>query len=385
MALDAIPFTRPFRTPDELAYLEEVLDSGHGQGDGVFTRRASALLEGITGARHALLTPSGTHALELALWLLDLEPGDEVIVPSFTFSSTAAAAVQVGAVPVFVDIDARTGNIDPDAVAAAVGPRTRAMCVVHYGGVGVDIDPIARTASEHGLAIVEDNAHGLGGTWQGRALGTLGDLAAQSFHSTKNVHAGEGGALLTSSDVLAERAEIVREKGTDRSKFIRGQIDKYSWVDRGSSFLPSELNAAVLTAQLEHFEEIQRLRHAVWAAYAQRLPEWAAAHGWSLMHVPEGAEHPAHVFYMLAPDHAEQTAMIAHLRDAGIQATFHYVPLDSSVAGRRFGRTPSPCTVTADFSARLVRLPLFTGMTPEQVDRVVDGVQSYVRVPGQGC
>jgi len=378
VTLDLIPFSRPYRTPDELRYLDEVLTSGHGQGDGPFTQRANALITAITGAPHRLLTPSGTHALELAFWLLDLEPGDEVVVPSFTFTSTAAAVVQVGAVPVFVDVDPRTGNMDPAAFAAAVTPRTRAVCVVHYGGVGVDVDAIAAIAEPNDIRIVEDNAHGLGASWRGRKLGTLGDVAAQSFHATKNVHAGEGGALLTGSDELADRAEVIREKGTDRSRFLRGQVDKYSWVDRGSSFLLSELGAAVLTGQLEHFDEIQRLRHAVWDAYATGLAGWAAGSGWSLMHVPAEAEHPAHVFYVLAPDHAGQTEMLSHLRSRGVQGTFHYVPLDTSAAGRRFGRTPSPCTVTADFSSRLVRLPLWAGLTDAQVDRVLDAVVSFV-------
>lgn len=377
VTLDAIPFSRPFRTPEELRYLDEVLASGHGQGDGPFTQRASALIGSITGVHHTSLTPSGTHALELAFWLLDLEPGDEVVVPSFTFTSTAAAVVQVGAVPVFVDIDPRTGNIDPEAFAAAITPRTRAVCVVHYGGVGVDFDAIKAAAAPQGIRIVEDNAHGLGASWRGIKLGTLGELAAQSFHSTKNVHAGEGGALLTESETLAERAEVIREKGTDRSRFLRGQVDKYSWVDRGSSYLLSELNAAVLTGQLEHFDEIQGLRHSIWSTYAESLSGWAENSGWTLMHVPEEAEHPAHVFYVLAPDHAGQTEMLAHLRAQGVNGTFHYVPLDTSVAGRRYGRTPEPCTVTASFSSRLVRLPLWAGLTPAQVSRVVEAVQSF--------
>ncbi|MGP7960244.1 dTDP-4-amino-4,6-dideoxygalactose transaminase [Sanguibacter sp. A247] len=377
MTVDAILFSRPYRTPDELGYLDEVLASGHGQGDGPFTQRAIDLIGAITGTHHSLLTPSGTHALELAFWLLDLEPGDEVVVPSFTFTSTAAAVVQVGAVPVFVDIDSRTGNIDPAAFAAAISPRTRAVCVVHYGGVGVDFDAITAVAEPHGIRIVEDNAHGLGASWRGRKLGTLGDVAAQSFHSTKNVHAGEGGALLTGSDEMADRAEVIREKGTDRTRFLRGQVDKYSWVDRGSSFLLSELNAAVLTGQLEHFEEIQARRHAVWDAYAAGLAGWAVESGWSLMHVPAEAEHPAHVFYVLAPDHAGQTDMLSHLRAHGINGTFHYVPLDTSVAGRRYGRTPFPCTATADFSSRLVRLPLWTGLTEAQIARVIETVQTY--------
>lgn len=372
-----VPFTKPYRAPHEMDYLGEVLDSGYSGGDGPFTRRASELLRGITGAPQALLTPSGTHALELAAWLLDLGPGDEVIVPSFTFSTTAAAVVATGATPVFADIERNTLGLDMDAVAAAVTPRTRAVFVVHYGGVAPEMDRLADIAARHGLLVVEDNAHGLGARWRGRMTGTFGVMAAQSFHATKNVQCGEGGALLIADPQLHARAEIIREKGTDRSQFIRGQIDKYTWVDRGSSYLPSELQAAVLAAQLEAFQEIQAARHAIWGTYRRDLATWASGAAVTLMDPPAHVDHPAHVFYFLAPDAATRTAMLQHLQRSSVGATFHYVPLDSSEAGRRFGRTPTPCTVTADVASRLVRLPLWAGMSDTDVTQVVDAVTAF--------
>jgi len=378
-----VPFTKPYRAPHEMVYLNEVLGSGLSGGDGPFTRRATEMIESLVGAPHALLTGSGTHALELAAWLLDLEPGDEVIVPSFTFSTTAAAVVATGATPVFVDIEPTTLGLDMDAVEAAVTPRTRAVFVVHYGGVAPDMDRLAAIALRHGLAVVEDNAHGLGARWRGRETGTFGIMAAQSFHATKNIQCGEGGALLLADPTLFARAEIIREKGTDRSKFIRGQVDKYTWVDRGSSYLPSELQAAVLTAQLEEFETIQAARHAIWDTYSRELAAWATRTGATLMAPPPYAEHPAHVFYLLTPDAASRTELLDRLRVAGIGATFHYIPLDSSEAGRRFGRTPSPCTTTADVASRLVRLPLWAGMTDEAVSRVLEAVEAFAIVPSR--
>lgn len=372
-----IPFSKPFRAPGELEYLDQVLDSGHTHGDGPFTARAARGIEAITGSPHALLTGSGTHALELASWLLDLEPGDEVVVPSFTFSTTAASIIMTGATPVFVDIDPATGSLDVDAFAAAITPRTRAVSVVHYGGVAPDMDRVLQVAGAAGIAVVEDNAHGLGARWAGRACGTFGLLAAQSFHATKNIQCGEGGALLINDPDLRPRAEVLREKGTDRSRFLRGEVDKYSWIDRGSSYLPSELTAAVLTAQLEAFDDVQARRHAIWDAYATGLADWAAATGATLMDPPAESEHPAHVFWLLAPTSGSRDAMLDHLRAAGVGATFHYIPLHSSIAGRRFGRTPAPCPATDDFSARLVRLPLWAGMPDGAVERVRDAVLGF--------
>ena len=372
-----IPYSKPYRASHESEYLEQVLSSGHTHGDGPFTERASAQLTGITGSDSVLLTGSGTHALELASWLLELEPGDEVIVPSFTFSTTAASVVMTGATPVFVDIDPATGSLDIDAAEAALTGRTRAVYVVHYGGVAPNMNRLAAMAERSGIQIVEDNAHGLGARWGGRSCGSFGVLAAQSFHATKNVQCGEGGALLINNPSLRRRAEVLREKGTDRSRFLRGEVDKYSWIDRGSSYLPSELTVAVLAAQLEAFDIIQTQRHAIWDKYARSLSTWAASTGMKLMSPPKEVEHPAHVFYLLAPDADSRTGMLDHLRAAGVGATFHYIPLHSSIAGQRFGRTPNPCTATDDFAARLVRLPLWPGMTDTETDRVITAVRAF--------
>jgi dTDP-4-amino-4,6-dideoxygalactose transaminase len=372
-----IPYSKPFRAPHELEYLKRVLDSGHTHGDGPFTQQAGELLTGLTSSNSVLLTGSGTHALELASWLLELQPGDEVIVPSYTFSTTAAAVVMTGATPVFVDIDPTTGSLDLDSTEAALTRRTRAVYVVHYGGVAPDMDRLTAMALNARAEIVEDNAHGLGARWGGRLCGSFGTLAAQSFHATKNVQCGEGGALLINDPSLRARAEVLREKGTDRSRFLRGEVDKYSWIDRGSSYLPSELTVAVLAAQLEVFDVIQVQRHAIWDTYARSLASWAADNGVRLMSAPEKVDHPAHVFYLLAPDAASRSAMLDHLRAAGVGATFHYIPLHSSLAGQRFGRTPNPCPASDDFAARIIRLPLWPGMTDEEVERVIAAVQDF--------
>lgn len=378
MSDPVLVFSRPHRAPREVDYVTEALTSGHVHGDGPFTARATELLRDITGAPQALLTTSCTHALELAGILLELQPGDEVIVPSFTFSSTAAAVAVRGATPVFVDIDPTTLCLDVDLVEAAVTDRTRAVYTVHYGGVGHRLDELTALCERLGLDLVEDNAHGLGARWRGRPLGTFGSMATQSFHDTKNVHCGEGGALLVNAvDRFGQRAEIVREKGTNRAMFLRGQVDKYTWVDAGSSFLPSDLLAAVLQAQLESFQAIQAARTAVWDRYARDLPAWAEQTGATLMHVPDEADHPAHVFYLLMPDHDGQLGLLGHLRERGVVGTFHYQPLDASPAGRRLGRAPAPCPVTADVAARLVRLPLWPDLTEGDLDRIVTGVTAY--------
>lgn len=354
-----------------------VLDSDHCHGDGPFTAAASAKLAEITGSPHVLLTTSCTHALELAALLLELGPGDEVIVPSFAFTSAAAAFAVHGATCVFVDIDETTGNIDPQAAAAAVTDHTKAIVVMHYGGVAADMAALQRLADRHAIALIEDNAHGLGGTWRGRALGTLGTLGTQSFHDTKNVHCGEGGALLLSDEILMGRAEIIREKGTDRARFLRGKVDKYTWQDIGSSYLPSELNAAVLDAQLAEFHTIQRARHRVWHTYAAGLGAWAAEQGVVPMTVPPDRRHTAHLFYLRMPSEEERDGLIRHLAGRGIVAPFHYVPLDSSAAGLKYGRTPVPCTRSARFAATIVRLPLWPMLTGDQLDRILEAVTDY--------
>jgi dTDP-4-amino-4,6-dideoxygalactose transaminase len=374
-----ILFSKPFHAAREMTNLRRVAQSDHAHGDGAYTRSATKRLTDITGAPAALLTTSGSHALELASRLLDLGPADEVILPSFTFPSAANAIALTGATCVFVDVDMRYGNIDPQQVAEAVTPRTKAISVVNYGGVAVDFDALTAIADEHGLALIEDNAHGLGGSYRGKQLGTFGIVAAQSFHDTKNVQCGEGGAILINDSSLLERAEILREKGTNRSRFLRGQVDKYTWVDVGSSYLLSEYNAAVLDSQLEEFTRIQAQRHAVWNSYATRLPVWAAAEDVRLMEVPSDRRHPAHLFFLQTPDHEYQVALLAHLRSLGVVGTFHYIPLDSAPAGLRYGRRLRQLTSSQNFSDRLVRLPLWAGMSDSQVDRVVEAVSSFRR------
>ena len=375
---DTIPLNRPFRAPGELENLAEVLASGHVHGDGRFTASATAKLKQITSAPHVLLTTSCTHALELGTLLLELQPGDEVIVPSFTFPSPATAVALRGATCVFVDIDETTGNIDPAAAAQAITEKTKAIIVMHYGGVAADMGPLLELAEEHCLAIIEDNAHGPGGTWMGRPLGTIGTIGTLSFHDTKNVHAGEGGALLLSDDVLMIRAEIMREKGTDRARFLRGQVDKYGWQDIGSSYLPSDLNAAVLDAQLSAYDEIQANRHRVWNTYARELPAWGQRNDVRSMVVPSNREHTAHLYYLRMPSEDVRDDFITHMRDRGVATPFHYVPLDTSPAGLKMGRTPVPCTRAAEFSRTITRLPIWPGMTDDQVARVVDAATDFV-------
>jgi len=370
-------FSKPYMTGLEEAYLTEVLKSTTWHGDGHFTGRVSSFLQQKTGTDAALLTSSGTHALELAALLLDLTAGDEVICPTFTFPSTATAIALRGATPVFVDVTADTLNLDVDAAAAAITERTRAIFVVHYGGVAADLDRLLQLVEAHGISLVEDNAHGMGGYYNGRHLGTFGVLGIQSWHDTKNFTCGEGGALLVNDPTLYSRAEILREKGTNRAAFLRGQIDKYTWVDHGSSYLPSEIQAAVLMAQFDHFDEIQQRRHGVWHRYAEQLQPWATEHGVDLMSVPERREHPAHLFYLVLPSRQDQHEFIDHLSHRGVVAPFHYQPLHESPAGRSLGRAASACSVAADRAHRLVRLPLHTDLTEVEVARVVRAVADY--------
>ncbi|MEV0030259.1 dTDP-4-amino-4,6-dideoxygalactose transaminase [Nocardia sp. NPDC050793] len=377
MSTDRVIFSRPFRASRELANLEAVLASDHSHGDGQFTASATAKLKTITGAPHALLTTSCTSALEMAGLLLELGPEDEVIVPSFAFTSTATSMALRGATCVFADIDAATGNLDPESVAAAVTERTKAVVVIHYGGVAADMDRLLALAAQHGFAVVEDNAHGLGGSYRGRPLGTIGTLGTLSFHDTKNVHCGEGGALLLTDEILMARAEIIREKGTDRARFLRGAVDKYSWQDIGSSYLPSELNAAVLDAQLDEFDAIQSGRHRVWDAYSAGLADWAARNDVRLMTVPDDRAHTAHLYYLRTPTEQRRDDLIGHLGGLGISAPFHYVPLDSSPAGLKLGRTPRPCVRSAEFSGTVVRLPLWPDLRDDQVARVTEAVTAF--------
>ena len=372
-----IPFNRPGLVGNEHEYINQVFANRHASGDGPFTRQCHELLESIIGAPRVLLTTSCTHALEMAALLLDLQPGDEVILPSFTFVSTVNAFVLRGAHPVFADIRPDTLNIDEAQLERLITPRTRAIVVVHYAGVGCEMDAIGDIASRHGLTVIEDNAHGLFGRYKGRSLGTFGALATQSFHETKNISCGEGGALVINDLQYVERAEIIREKGTNRSQFFRGHVDKYTWVDIGSSYLPSDFLAALLYAQLEARERIQTNRHRIWDRYAAELPDWAAARGFRLPVVPDYCDQPSHMFYLLAPSLGFRQALMAHLKAQGILSVFHYLPLHLSVMGQRFGGQPGDCPVTEDISDRLLRLPLYNDLTAEEQGRVIAAIQAF--------
>jgi dTDP-4-amino-4,6-dideoxygalactose transaminase len=380
----SIPFNRACLTGNELRYVTDAIARGHISGDGSFTQRCHRLLEQTLNVSKALLTTSCTHALEMAALLLNVGPGDEVIVPAFTFVSTVNAFVLRGAKAVFADIRQDTLNLDESKLERLVTPRTKAIVVVHYAGVGCDMDAIVAIAARHGIAIVEDNAHGLFGKYKGRYLGTFGCLATQSFHETKNFTCGEGGALLINDEQLIERAEIIREKGTDRSRFFRGQVDKYSWVDVGSSYLPADVLAAFLYAQLETREEIQEKRSRIWAYYHENLQGWALQHEVLLPHVPASCEQPFHMYYMLLPDLQTRQAFIAHLKQRGILSVFHYLPLHISEMGRKGGAKPGDCPVTEEMSDRLVRLPFFNDLTHPEQARIVGAIHEFsVPVPAR--
>ena len=372
---DVVPFNRPYTSPQAVSRIADASQRGHLSGDGYYTRLVNDRLIEISGARHALLTTSCTHALEMCGLLLDLQPGDEVIMPSFTFVSTANAFALRGAVPVFVDIRDDTFNIDERLVEAAITDRTRAIVVVHYAGVACEMGAIMSIAAAHNLTVIEDNAHGFGGSYQGQSLGTFGAMATLSFHETKNIQCGEGGALLINDSALYEAAEILREKGTNRSRFFRGQVDKYTWVSLGSSYLPSDLLAAYLSSQLDEYDEIQTRRMSIWSTYRQELGSWAKGADFTFQACPDDREHPAHLFALLAPDLDTRQRFIAHLGDAGVKAVFHYVPLHSAPMGRTISSAELP--VTDSVSERLVRLPLVPTLDETTVDRVVRAVESF--------
>ncbi|MBX6366826.1 MAG: dTDP-4-amino-4,6-dideoxygalactose transaminase [Rhodospirillales bacterium] len=366
-----VPFNRPYLGRAELAYASAALASAHRQGAGPFTARCHTWLEDTTGCAKALLTSSCTAALEMAALLLGIKPGDEVVMPSYTFVSTANAFVLRGAIPVFVDIDPRTQNLDPARVAAAITKRTKAIVPVHYAGVGCDMDAIMAIAEQHGLYVVEDAAQGLMATYKGRALGSIGHLGTISFHDTKNTSCGEGGALLIRDKALIERALVLWEKGTDRQKMLRGEVDKYTWVDVGSSFLPSDITAAILLGQLEEAAATAEDRRRTWMLYHDAFEE-AEREGIVVRpSVPAECRHNGHLYYLLLPSAAARDAFIARLRQRGIGTPFHYVPLHSSPAGRRFGRVHGPMRATLRAGACLVRLPLWRGMTAEDVETVI--------------
>ena len=369
-----IPFNRPSFEGREHEYLEAAIASGQISGDGSFTKRCHEFLESELGIAKALLTTSCTHALEMTAILLDIKAGDEVILPSFTFVSTVNAFVLRGAKPVFIDVRPDTLNFDERQFKELITDRTRAAVPVHYAGVGCEMDSILSAASESGVAVVEDNAHGLFGTYRGRQLGTFGCMATQSFHETKNFTCGEGGALLINDESYVERAEVVREKGTNRSRFFRGLVDKYTWTDIGSSYLPSDLLAAVLLAQFEAKDKIQQKRRRVWERYHAGLTDWARQSGATLPVVPADREHPYHMFYLLMPSLAARQELMDRLKSKGILSVFHYLPLHTSEMGRRFGGRQGQCPVTEDVSDRLLRLPFYNSLSESDQDLVMETV-----------
>lgn len=372
-----VDFNNPVPVGRELEYMSQAIQSGHISGDGPFTKKCHAYLEGELGIPKALLTTSCTHALDMSAILLNIQPGDEVIIPDFTFVSTVNAFVLRGAKPVFVDIRGDTLNLDESKLEAAVTARTKAVVPVHYAGVGCDMDVIMDVARRHGLALVEDNAHGLFGKYKGKYLGTFGALAAQSFHETKNFSCGEGGALLINDRELAERAEIVREKGTNRSRFFRGQIDKYTWVDIGSSFLPSDILAAYLYGQLEKREKIQSHRRNLWQTYETGLRDWTIKHEVQLPVIPEYCEQSYHMFYLLMPNLDLRQRLIKYLRECGVYSVFHYLPLHLSDMGRSFGGREGDCPVTERVSDQLIRLPFHNVLTGTEQEQVIEAISDF--------
>ena len=372
-----IPFNKPYMTGKELLYITQAHADGHLAGDGVFTKRCNAWLERRIGCAKALLTHSCTAALEMAAILAEIHPGDEIIMPSYTFVSTANAFVLRGGVPVFVDIRPDTLNLDETKIEAAVTGRTKAIVPVHYAGVGCEMDAIMEIAERYGLLVIEDAAQGIMSSYKSRPLGSMGHMAAVSFHETKNIISGEGGALLINDPRFIERAEIIREKGTNRSQFFRGEIDKYTWVDVGSSYLPSELIAAFLWAQMEEADGITRRRLAIWGTYHDAFAEPERAGRLRRPAAPAHCSHNAHMYYLLLPGLERRSDFIAFLKKKGIHAVFHYVPLDSSPAGRRCGRRGCDLPVTDNLSGRLVRLPLWLGIEAH-MDYVVECMLKFL-------
>lgn len=380
MGLDSIPFNRSSLQGRELDYIHDTIGIGQVAGDQTFSRKSQTLLKDVIGCRRALVTTSCTHALEMAALLLDLKEGDEVVVPAYTFVSTANAFVLRGARPVFCDIRPDTLNLDETKLEKMFTPRTKAVVPVHYAGVGCEMDAITETANRHGVAVVEDNAHGLFGKYKGRWLGTFGRMATLSFHETKNITCGEGGALLVNDEKDEERAEIIREKGTNRARFFRGQVDKYSWVDIGSSYVMSDVLAAFLYGQLEKWQPIQAKRKTIWDSYHRDLASWAKKHSIRQPVVPPHCEQAYHMYYLLMPSLEARTALIEHLAKHEIKAVFHYLPLNRSayaVAMADGGWRRTDCPVTEDISDRLVRLPFYTSMTEAEQARVIQAVSSF--------
>jgi dTDP-4-amino-4,6-dideoxygalactose transaminase len=372
-----IHFNRPYQVGTEIDYINQVLEKGHISGDGMFTQRCHSLLEKALGVPKVLLTTSCTHALEMSAILLDIQPGDEFIVPSYTFVTTVNAFVLRGARPIFIDIRPDTLNMDESLLEGKITTHTKAIIPVHYAGVGCEMDKIMDVAGRYGIRVVEDNAHSLFGKYKGKHLGTFGCMAAQSFHETKNFTCGEGGALLINEPEFVDRAEIIREKGTNRSRFFRGQVDKYTWVDIGSSYLPSDILAAYLYAQLEAHVTIQSKRERIWNFYESKIHDWAQENDIRLPIVPSDCEHTYHMFYILFPSLEIRQGMIEHLKSKGILSVFHYLPLHLSKMGKKFGGRYGDCPVTEDVSDRLLRLPFYTGLSEDDQSRVIEEMCSF--------
>jgi len=372
-----IPFNRASLVGTEFDYINAAIRDGHISGDGLYTKRSAELLQHALGVPRVLLTTSCTHALEMCALLLDIQPGDEVIVPSFTFVSTANAFALRGAKIVFADVRPDTLNLDESRLESLVTPRTKAIVPVHYAGVGCEMDSILDVAGRHGVPVVEDNAHGLFGKYRGRWLGTFGCLATQSFHETKNITCGEGGALLINDPRYLERAEIIREKGTNRSRFFRGQVDKYSWVDIGSSYLMSDILAAFLFGQLEVWQRIQARRREIWERYDEQLRDWADSNGVRRPVIPAHCEQAYHMYYLLLPSLPKRLELIAFLKERQILSVFHYLPLHLSDMGRRYGGKPGDCPVTEDVSDRILRLPFYNSLDPSDQERVIDAIYEF--------
>lgn len=372
-----VDFNRPVILGNEIEYMQQAVANVHISGDGPFTRKCHEFLERELGVQKSLLTTSCTHALEMSAILLDIQPGDEVIFPDFTFVSTVNAFVLRGAKPIFLDIRPDTLNMDDSMLEAALTPRTKAIVPVHYAGVGCEMDRILQIANRHNIPVVEDNAHGLFGKYKGKYLGTFGVMATQSFHETKNFTCGEGGALLVNEPSLVERAEIIREKGTNRSRFFRGQVDKYTWVDIGSSYLPSDILAAFLYAQFEQREKIQQHRINIWNLYYSGLKDWAKEHAVRLPYVPDHCEQAYHMFYLILPSLDLRQKLIEYLRERGIYSVFHYLPLHLSDMGRKFGGGDANFPVTETISDCMVRLPFHNGLTGNEQEQVIDAIQAF--------
>ena len=372
-----VAYNQPVMVGKETEYMAQAIAGAKFSGDGPFTHKVSELLEQQLGVHKVLLTTSCTHALEMFALLLDIQPEDEVILPSYTFVSTVNAFVLRGARPVFADIRPDTLNLDESRLEALITPHTKAIIPVHYGGVGCEMDAILEIAARHHIPVMEDNAHGLFGKYKGKYLGTFGTLAAQSFHETKNFTCGEGGALLINDPALVERAEIIREKGTNRSRFFRGQVDKYSWVDLGSSYLPSDILAAFLLAQLDQREKVQDHRRKVWEFYNEHLQDWARQHAVHLPYVPPHCEQAYHMYFLLMPTLELRQGLIMHLRQRGINSVFHYLPLHLSDMGQRFGGQLGDCPVTERVSDQLLRLPFHNALTGTDLLKVLEAIQDY--------